>query len=63
MKLSVTDLRTYGQDAHTYCLFYSIRYLGVNCTKEDLEALTNSNNEVELMDFNDNELYFEKIYK
>ena len=38
-------------------------YLGVNCTKEDLDALTNSNNEVELMDFNDNELYFEKIYK
>ena len=36
---------------------------GVNCTKEDLDALTNSNSEVDLLDFNDNELYFEKTYK
>ena len=35
----------------------------MNCTKEDIEALTNSNNEVEILDFNDQELYYEKTYK
>ena len=43
---------------------YQIVFLtGVNCTKEDLEALTNTNNEVELLEFDENELWYEKSYK
>ena len=38
-------------------------FAGVNCTKEDLEALTNTNNEVELLEFDENELWYEKSYK
>ena len=38
-------------------------FTGVNCTKEDLEALTNTNNEVELLEFDENELWYEKSYK
>ena len=38
-------------------------FAGVNCTKEDLEALTNTDSEVELLDFVQDELWFEIIYK
>ena len=38
-------------------------FAGVNCTKEDLEALTNTNNDVELLEFDENELWYEKSYK
>lgn len=37
--------------------------IGVNCTKEDIEALTNSNNDVAILDFNDQELFYERTYQ
>ena len=45
--------------------FFSLKnsLTGVNCTKEDLEALTNTYSEVELLDFVEDELWFEIIYK
>ena len=43
--------------------FQIVFFTGVNCTKEDLEALTNTNNDVELLEFDENELWFEKSYK
>ena len=45
------------------CSFGNVVFAGVNCTKEDLEALTNTNNDVELLEFDENELWYEKSYK
>ena len=36
---------------------------GINCTKGDIEALTNSYSDVELLDFVEDELWFEIEYK
>ena len=47
------------------CISNAIKnsFSGVNCTKEDLEALTNTYSDVELLDFVEDELWFEIIYK
>ena len=41
---------------------FSTIFAGVNCTKDDLDALTNSKEGVQLVDF-DNDLVYEKTYK
>ena len=37
--------------------------LGINCTQEDLEAIISDRADVDLLDFDDQKLYFEYEYK
>ena len=61
--MNMKFLNTASVRCHVVFLSLKKIFTGVNCTKEDLEALTNTYSDVELLDFVEDELWFEIIYK
>ena len=45
------------------CIEIKQIFLGINCTKADLEAIIDGNDDVELLDFEEGRLWYETSYK